>query len=459
MDLVNDGADALRSGYKSALQTAGSVRDVATSKTTQRTALMTVFLGLASTVLFGFAAVAYLAFYHEYLPDQVTTVPVHLQYGYEVNPYGVVSLADRKLRDYQEYDISVTLLVPNSPANLRRGNFMIAVHLVDDEKRQSFTSATTSGSSSSNNADRVLSPMTHPLSALEGRNILYTSTRPAIVPYTDPLVSLASRLLFLAYHVFVPASETTRLVVPMVERLEFVPGRLMPSALVLDVQAGQDLQVYSVSVTITAQLHGLRWFMHSWRVTAFLLLTTLFWLWEVCALCITVLVLRFVLGGDGGSGGSSSWPSGGKRIKQEDGRDKEQEQKEEQGQSKKVKQEAVEDVPMTFPTYSRQQPPLRYDPEPVHTNNVTATTPQADMPPPAGVEADDEYEDAGAMEEYFDNNNNNSNNNHSKKEDGDAHEDELDEGRDSGIGTSFSEMDRDPAVRVRRRTSRGRMGY
>lgn len=282
--------------------------------------------------------------------------------------------------------------------------------------------------------------MTPPLSALEGRTILYTSTRPAIVPYTDPLVSLASRLLFLAYHVFVPASETTCLVVPMVERLEFKPGSMMPTALVLDVQAGQDLQVYSTSVTITAQLHGLRWFMHSWRVTAFVLLTTLFWVWEVLSLGVTVLVLRYVLGG------STSTPEG-KRIKQEDGEQSGQPRiKQEEGAEYSLRggrKAALEDVPMTFPTYSRQQPPLRYDPpeSSAHTNSVNASTPQADMPPAAGVEADDEYEDGGAMEEYFDNK-------------------EGDDGRDSGIGTSFSEMDSaNTSASVRRRTSRGRRGY
>lgn len=82
MDLVNDGIETLRQGYHSMLQIAGSVRDALTSKTTQRATLMAVLLGTASTILFGLAAVAYLAFYHEYLPDQVTTVPVHLQYGY-----------------------------------------------------------------------------------------------------------------------------------------------------------------------------------------------------------------------------------------------------------------------------------------------------------------------------------------------------------------------------------------
>jgi hypothetical protein len=53
----------------------------ATSRQAQSTLLGTVLLVSTSVLLFGLAAVSYLLFYHNYLPDQVTTVPVHLQYG------------------------------------------------------------------------------------------------------------------------------------------------------------------------------------------------------------------------------------------------------------------------------------------------------------------------------------------------------------------------------------------
>lgn len=51
------------------------------TKSTARTLIITLLVTFISSVLFLFACVGYLAFYHEYLPDQVMTVPVHLQYG------------------------------------------------------------------------------------------------------------------------------------------------------------------------------------------------------------------------------------------------------------------------------------------------------------------------------------------------------------------------------------------
>lgn len=81
MDYVNEGAELARSTYQAAWDTAGGIWRAATSKTARRTLLTTVLVGLGSAFLFGLACLGYLAFYHEYLPDQVTTVPVHLQYG------------------------------------------------------------------------------------------------------------------------------------------------------------------------------------------------------------------------------------------------------------------------------------------------------------------------------------------------------------------------------------------
>ncbi|KAJ9151249.1 Seipin [Pleurostoma richardsiae] len=382
--------------------------NAATSKTAQRTLLNTILAAAASSVLFGLAAIAYLLFYHNYLPDQITTIPIHLQYGYEVNPYGIASLADKNFKDLQDYDITVTLKLPRSPPNLDRGNFMLALHLLDDASNKLVTPPTAAAAAAQSTAPPIM-----PTSALQGKTILHSSARPAIVPYTDPLVSLASRLLFLAYHIFFPASETATLRVPMAERLQFRRGTLMPTSLLLDVQAGQALQVYSAAVTVTAQLRGLRWLMYTWRITSFLVFTTGFWLFEVVFMGLAWVVLSVVFGGDSAPGQTDV-------VKTEQGQT---------GSTGVVKKEAgiEEDVPMTFPTSSRQ-PPLRYEPSTEAVKDEAGeTSPLAEIPP-LGGEADDEDEE----------------------------EEDEEDGRfrgDSGIGTSYSDRD---GGSVRRRASRGR---
>lgn len=272
---------------------------------------------------------------------------------------------------------------------------MLALHLLDDTPAASPIAADI---------------LPGPAHILEGHNILHTSTRPAIVPYTDPLVSLASRVLFLAYHIFVPASETITLTVPLVEKLEVRPVAMQPTWMVIDVQAGQTLQVYHAAVTITAQLSGLRWFMHTWWVTAFIAFTTSFYVVEVFFFAASFVVLRLLL-----FGSSSTSSNVLQQIKDEQPQ-----------QQQQIKKEVGDDVAMTFPTASGQ-PPLRYEPP------VPAAETGGDLPPPdlRGVEADDEYEDAG--------------------QDYEAEE----RARDSGIGTSYSERD---SGALRRRTSKGRVG-
>lgn len=273
--------------------------------------LLTVLCITALTLLFP-AAGLYIVFYNKYMPAQVTTVPVHLQYGYGPNPFGIAPIEPpKRVYKHLSYDITVSLTLPRSPSNLNRGNFMLALHLL--------TPTNPSATKKTNPAQQLPyvtfsppPPSENPSASslavhyqptridmptfLSKHHILYTVTRPALVPYFDPLTSLASRLFFLFYHVLFPdTSSTVRLDVPMAEHLPLSfpwppdnPDAKAPepTTLLLEVQAGQGLQVYQASVTFTARLRGLRWFMFRWWRTAFVLGTGLIWALEVLSLCI-----------------------------------------------------------------------------------------------------------------------------------------------------------------------------
>lgn len=51
------------------------------SETAQKALFGTALGVVAAAILYLPAVFAYLWFYYKYLPDQITTVPVHLQYG------------------------------------------------------------------------------------------------------------------------------------------------------------------------------------------------------------------------------------------------------------------------------------------------------------------------------------------------------------------------------------------
>ncbi|RYC58414.1 hypothetical protein CHU98_g7791 [Xylaria longipes] len=253
---------------------------VATSSTAKRTYIRTVLFVFASIALLGIAALAYPVFYYNYVPKKLITVPIHLQYNAGPNPYGILTLSPDLMQE-QAYDVTVDLTLPRSPANLERGNFMVALYALKSAPvNPALFSISNPGSG-------------NPYQHVSADNIVFASRRPVLVPYADPLVTTASRVLFLLYHLAWPhAAETVTLNVLMGELVEFKRGAL-PLSVLVDIQAGQALQVYSSRVTLVARLSGMRWFMYNHRILAFVACTAAFWVAEMVAMGAALALLRW----------------------------------------------------------------------------------------------------------------------------------------------------------------------
>ncbi|KAI1424692.1 putative adipose-regulatory protein-domain-containing protein [Xylaria sp. FL1777] len=253
---------------------------VATSPTAKRTYLGAALFVAASVVLLGIATLAYPVFYYNYVPKKLITVPIHLQYDTWLNPYGIVSLSSDLMLE-QAYDVSVDLTLPRSPANLERGNFMVAIYAMKSAPDSHAFAFSTSA---------------YPYEHVTRDNVVFVSRRPALIPYEDPLVSTVSRILFLLYHiVFARASETVTLSIPMGELVQF--RGVLPLSVLVDVQAGQTLQVYSCQMTLVARLTGMRWFMYNHRILAFVSCTTVFWLAEMVSMGFAWAILGWLFSG------------------------------------------------------------------------------------------------------------------------------------------------------------------
>ncbi|RYP15142.1 hypothetical protein DL765_005881 [Monosporascus sp. GIB2] len=250
-----------------------------TSPAAKRRYLGTVLLFAASFALLCIAALAYPIFYYSYVPKKVVTVPVHLQYNAGLNPYGVAHLSSELMLE-QAYDVSVELTLPRSPPNVERGNFMVAMFAMKSQP---------------GNPAFANTVPTNPYAHVTPDNVVFSSRRPAILPYRDPMVARTSRLLFLPYHIFSPRAETSKLVVPMGELVEF--KQALPLSILLDVQAGQTLQVYSASITLVARLSGVRWAMYNHRVLSFVVCTTAFWLAEMLSMGTAWLLVAYCVSG------------------------------------------------------------------------------------------------------------------------------------------------------------------
>ncbi|KAF4122682.1 Variant SH3 domain [Geosmithia morbida] len=259
-------------------ETVSDAVDVITSKRTRRAAVNTAVLLTGGTALVFVAAIASALFFQNFVPDQVLSVPVYLQYGSSPHPYGVASLTAPWIKSAQDYDVSVTLTLPPSRPNEERGNFMVSLHLLDRDVTPRLLEAAQEFSS---RRDRH-----HYHHAAQGGfgdqgGVVFSSRRPALVPYVDPVVSAASRTLFLFYHVLFPGARTHEVTVRLAERVAFGRAHSLPASAFVELEAGQDLQTYDVRLNFTAQLRGLRWLMHHYRLPTYLVFTFFFWACEV----------------------------------------------------------------------------------------------------------------------------------------------------------------------------------
>ncbi|RDW66157.1 hypothetical protein BP6252_09792 [Coleophoma cylindrospora] len=327
------------------------------------------------------------------------------------HPYGIANLGT-SLISQQAYDISLSLSLPRSPPNLKQGNFMLSLSLLSPSYKPPTTIP---------GPPTTLEP--GPSSSVAPSDILHISRRPAILRYESALVSYSSRLAALPLYILGLRREAETLTIPMAESTEFSRGwKNVPSFALLELQAGQEVQVYDVRVHFVARFGGMRWLMYNHRILSFITFTTMFWLSEVLFTALGWLALRAMFSGTS-EGGKK------KKIKQEgEGTDTTETIKKEE----ETDEPELSDTPRNFPTYGRQQP-LRFVPKIKQEDEQTGTgseeyvLDETQIQPLVADEEDNvDYDDfeAGGF-------------------------------RDSGVGTSYSDAGAAGGRGLNRRKSRG----
>ncbi|KAJ5683315.1 hypothetical protein N7462_006480 [Penicillium macrosclerotiorum] len=230
-----------------------------------------LFLG-ATLLLLGISGVAYGIFYYRFIPTVGVDREVHLQFG-DGNPWGTASF-ESEFVSFQAYDVAVALDLPRTPSNLDAGNFMIDLTLYSRDD-SSGSLLPTSGN--------ALKPISQ-------------ARRPAILTYTSPLVDVAKRMVRLPLYVVSWRREAETLEVPMMERVEFARGaRNLPQSLRLEIQSDAKMQVYSARVEFRARFTGLRWFMYRWKLTSFVIFSSMFWSVSMASAGLTWFLLTWAL--------------------------------------------------------------------------------------------------------------------------------------------------------------------
>ena len=368
------------------------------------------------------SSTAYGVFYYSYIPQINLERVLYLQYdasGQHHYPHATVALDNAALISQQAYDVELILDLPRTQTNLDAGNFMLDLSLLAPKSMPDVVSNWVGNTTL--------------------QDVLHRSRRPAILPYTSPVLSLAHTLVHLPWHLLnIRDLDRSRLAVPMFEMLAFARGtRNIPTHARLEIQSTKILQVYDAMLVFRAKFQGTRYLVYNYRVVSFLLFTMLFY-----AISFSSLVLGWAFFSR--QFASLEDPLGGKKlIKQEaDGKGRIKDERE-QG---KIKAEDetdsqgglslsnVSDTPVQYPT-GRGRPTLAY----LGRRDAPETRQAAGDGLRRGEAADDE--DEGDLVEEED------------------QEEEQVRGRafDSGIGTSM-ESEQTGTSGVRRRKSSRTLG-
>ncbi|KAL4810424.1 putative adipose-regulatory protein-domain-containing protein [Aspergillus unguis] len=217
------------------------------------TAYLGTFMFFATATFMIFvSALAYGVFYYKFIPQVGLERVVHLQFG-DGHPWGTATL-DSSLISSQPYDVHVELELPRTPSNLATGNFMLDLTLLSHS------------STSARRGENITAP---PISH---------ARRPAILTYASPLVDISSKVSFMPLYVLGWKREAERLVVRMMEGVEFSRGpHSRPETLRLEIRAQEKVQVYSAKVMFRTRFTGLRWIMYQWRIPSFFVFSFMFW--------------------------------------------------------------------------------------------------------------------------------------------------------------------------------------
>lgn len=227
-----------------------------------RTFLNSAVLLVTSLLLLAVSCLAFLFFYHHNVPALGVQRIAHLQYHEGRNPHASVELifSTSQLSTSQPYDIIVELTVPNSPSNHALGNFMVELDMIDTDSSS-----------------------------------VVKAARPAILRYSSPLIDTVSTVLGSAPILLGFREESQILSIPVMERYVFESGWLTHPAQANLVLHAPDLRVYSCRILFQTRMQGLAWFLSTFKLTAFLLFTTGFWISSMVFMLATWLLISLVV--------------------------------------------------------------------------------------------------------------------------------------------------------------------
>ncbi|KAK4935240.1 hypothetical protein LTR10_023667 [Elasticomyces elasticus] len=390
---------------------------ILTSRNAIKAYLSTILFLTTSTILLTISSTAFGFFYYRYIPQINLERVLYLDYRQGAQPHATTALDTSALISQQAYDVELILNMPRTPANLDAGNFMLDLSLLGPAV----------------NARGMPDVVPSWLANISTENVQYHSRRPAILPYSSPVLSLSHTLLYLPWHFLnLRDLDSSHLVVPMFELVSFPRGsRNVPTHARLEVQSNSVLQIYTAKLAFRAKFQGIRYLIYNYRIASFVVFTATFYMVSVISMALAWALISMLFSST--ERASEKY----KTIKQEDGVKSERDatstpkiktEDETESSAHGLSISNLSDTAAQFPTGRGQMPVSFPGRSPVADTALDNATDELTRPIGPDEAADDEDEEWEIRGRPFDG--------------------------DSGIGTSM-ESERTTSGVVRRRSSKG----
>lgn len=255
---------------------------MAPSRKATRSFLFVCLVTVAVYSLLGLAMVAYFGVYMYYIPHGQIALPLDLDFSGPRNAaYGTIDVSNIPLvhNGAVKYSVGIELGLPTDPHNKALGNFMVRMSRLSNQDIGSLTL------SSSIKADKW--PLTNAMTSdrLLQPTVNVMTTKPAILPHKSIVREIIETFLFELLYLTGLKSEHESLFIDM--------GTWEDAKdLLLLVELDRDVHISTAAVRWTVRWTGLRYLMHKYRFTMFVLGTLFFWFVEIV---FALLVAWYIL--------------------------------------------------------------------------------------------------------------------------------------------------------------------
>ncbi|KAL2314446.1 Siepin [Schizosaccharomyces pombe] len=213
--------------------------------------------------------VSYVIFYDTVIPHSVIQYPVYFNYTTGLNfPTAEVRLDHFSIDPRLPGTSLLQIKMPHSPRNSAMGNFMVSVDFQDRNQRS-----------------------------------LKQVKRTVLLPHRSPIHEYLKLIVCSPLYFMGILEETDIVNVRLFESETFAKSfnsittlsvrfsvKNTPAQAIVKIYS-KDIEFYEATLAFASKLHGMRWFMYTHKVSAFLVFTSLFWFTGITSTIITYLIV------------------------------------------------------------------------------------------------------------------------------------------------------------------------